>query len=666
MLVVLREADLLGQVADLAVDPRPDEPLLRELLEQLLVLALAAPDDRCEDLEPRPLRELEDLVDDLLRRLASDRPSALRAVGVADPRVQHPEVVVDLGDRPDRRTGILRRRLLVDRDRRREPLDEVDVRLLHLPEELARVRRERLDVPPLALRVDRVERERGLPGPGQAGEHDERVPGELERDVPQVVLPGAVNHKRVGSHPGHRTEASDMGSRLPTRDRRAGRVRSMGGPEPAVDRVPFRDALRFWVKLGFVNFGGPTGQIALMHTELVERRRWLGESSFLHALNFAMLLPGPEAHQLAIYAGWLLNGTAGALVAGIFFLLPAFFLMVALSWIYAVHGDVGWVSGVFDGLAWAVVGIVAAALLRIGRGRSTTRSRCSSPRWRSSRCWCSAFRSRSSCWGRASSVGSRAEPSDPVPTSSTGRPCPSGSTRPWRGPRGRSSSGSPCWLIPLALVVLAAGTDSVLAEEAVFFSVMALVTFGGAYAVLAYVNQAAVLRFGWLTSSEMAVGLSLAETTPGPLILVVVFVGFVAAFRDPGSLPAAAAGLAGAIVTAWATFVPSFLFIFLGAPSVERLRGNTRLAGALGAITAAVVGVIANLALVFATSVLFDEVDVATPFGHDVPVPVLDSVDPLAAAVAVASFVAIRRFRVNVVWVVLAAGLVGLLRAVLG
>jgi chromate transporter len=204
----------------------------------------------------------------------------------------------------------------------------------------------------------------------------------------------------------------------------------------------------------------------------------------------------------------------------------------------------------------------------------------------------------------------------------------------------------------------------VLAEEAAFFSVMALVTFGGAYAVLAYVNQAAVLRFGWLTSADMAVGLSLAETTPGPLILVVVFVGFVAAFRDPGGLTPEAAGWAGAVVTAWATFVPSFLFIFLGAPSVERLRGNPRLAGALRSITAAVVGVIANLALVFATSVLFEEVNVRSPFGHDIAVPAPGSIDPLAAAVAVAAFVAIRRFGVNVVWVVLGSGVIGLIRAI--
>jgi chromate transporter len=436
----------------------------------------------------------------------------------------------------------------------------------------------------------------------------------------------------------------------------------MDVPEPAVDRVPFRDALRFWVKLGFVNFGGPTGQIALMHTELVERRRWLGESNFLHALNFAMLLPGPEAHQLAIYAGWLLNGTAGALVAGIFFLLPAFFLMVALSWIFAVYGDVGWISGVFDGLAWAVVGIVAAALLRIG----SRALRHPLQVLLAAIAFLALF-----VFGvpfplvvlGAGLVGWVAGPALGPGPDDLDAPLPN-RVRPTLARTARALAiGLAVWLIPLGIVVLAAGTDSVLAEEALFFSVMALVTFGGAYAVLAYVNQAAVLRYGWLTSSEMAVGLSLAETTPGPLILVVVFVGFVAAFRDPGSLAPAAAGVAGALVTAWATFVPSFLFIFLGAPTVERLRGKERLAGALGAITAAVVGVVANLALVFAASVLFDEVDVATPFGHEVPVPDLGSVNALAVAVAVASFVAIRRFRVNVVWIVLGAGLVGLLRA---
>ena len=225
--------------------------------------------------------------------------------------------------------------------------------------------------------------------------------------------------------------------------------------------------------------------------------------------------------------------------------------------------------------------------------------------------------------------------------------------------------GLAVWLIPLAAVALAAGSGSVLAQEAVFFTIASLVTFGGAYAVLAYVNQAAVVRFGWLSASEMAVGLSLAESTPGPLIMVVVFVGFLAAYREPASLAPVEAGVAGALVVAWATFVPSFLWIFLGAPSVERLRGNERLSGALTAITASVVGVIANLAVVFATSVLFDEVHVRTPFGHDVAVPVLGSADLLAIGVAVGSFVAIRRFRVNVVWVIVAAGLVGLIDALI-
>jgi chromate transporter len=429
--------------------------------------------------------------------------------------------------------------------------------------------------------------------------------------------------------------------------------------------VPFGEALRFWVRLGFINFGGPTGQIALMHTELVERRRWIGEASFLHALNFAMLLPGPEAHQLAIYAGWLLNGTPGALAAGIFFLLPALGLMVALSWVYAVHGDVTWISGVFDGLAWAVVGIVSAALLRIG-ARALGHAILSGLA-------AAAFLALflfgvpfplvvlgAGLVGLV--VGERLPGSRPDATDlrQPERVAPS-----WGRTARVLAIGLALWLVPLALVVLAAGSGSVLSQEAVFFTVASLVTFGGAYAVLAYVNQAAVIRFGWLSASEMAVGLSLAETTPGPLILVVVFVGFLASYREPGSLAPVIAGVAGALVVAWATFVPSFLWIFLGAPSVERLRGNRRLAGALTAITAAVVGVIANLAVVFATSVLFDEVDARTPFGHEVVVPVLGSAEVLAIAVAIAAFVAILRFRINVVWVILAAGIVGLADALI-
>ena len=434
---------------------------------------------------------------------------------------------------------------------------------------------------------------------------------------------------------------------------------------PGSHRVPFAEAFRFWAWLGFVNFGGPTGQIALMHTELVERRRWIDEGSFLHALNFAMLLPGPEAHQLAIYVGWLLNGSPGALAAGVFFLLPAFALMVALSWIFAVHGDVTWISGVFDGLAWAVVGIVAAALLRIA-GRALGHANLvilAVLAFLALFVFGVPFPLVVLGAGAVGLIaGTRLPGSKPGTTDlrQTERVPPS-----WGRTARVLAIGLAVWLVPLAAVALAAGSGSVLAQEAVFFTIASLVTFGGAYAVLAYVNQAAVVRFGWLSASEMAVGLSLAESTPGPLIMVVVFVGFLAAYREPASLAPVEAGVAGALVVAWATFVPSFLWIFLGAPSVERLRGNERLSGALTAITASVVGVIANLAVVFATSVLFDEVHVRTPFGHDVAVPVLSSADLLAIGVAVGSFVAIRRFRVNVVWVIVVAGLVGLVDALL-
>ena len=428
--------------------------------------------------------------------------------------------------------------------------------------------------------------------------------------------------------------------------------------------VAFRDALAFWVRLGFINFGGPTGQISIMHDELVERRRWIDEESFLHALNFAMLLPGPEAHQLAIYIGWLLNGSAGAVAAGVFFLLPALVLMIGLSWVYAVHGDVGWVSAIFAGLAWAVVGIVAAALIRIGKRALKTRAAYAIA--------AGAFiallifgvpfpivivvAGLLGLWLGPRSAGA---PGEAGGAADVGRP---GVAPTWGRAVRVLAVGLVVWLGPLALVASAIGTDTVIAKEAVFFSFMALVTFGGAYAVLAYVNQAAVLRFGWLTSGEMAVGLSLAESTPGPLILTVVFVGFVAAFRDPGTLDPVAAGTIGALVTAWATFVPSFLFIFLGAPSVERLRGDRRIAAALSAITAAVVGVIANLAAVFAGGVLFTEHTAQRLFWHDVSVPVASSIDPLAVVVAIASLIAMWRFRVNVVWVVACSAAIGLIR----
>jgi chromate transporter len=442
-------------------------------------------------------------------------------------------------------------------------------------------------------------------------------------------------------------------------------------PPPGSGTVSFREALPFWARLGFINFGGPTGQIAIMYQELVERRSWIDEGQFLHALNFAMLLPGPEAHQLAIYVGWLLNGSPGAIAAGALFVLPGLVLMIVLSWVYAVHGDVAWVASIFHGLAWAVVGIVGAALVRIG-GRALRT-------WVLVAVAAAAFLSLyvyavpfpfvvlgagalgilgGSRWLGAFRMPERPEDNGPAMEERV-RPT-------WSRAARVLGAGLVVWLAPLALVVLIEGTGSVLAKEAIFFSFMALVTFGGAYAVLAYVNQAAVMRFGWLTPGEMAVGLSLAETTPGPLIIVVVFVGFLGAFRAPGSLPPALAGIMGSLVTAWATFVPSFLWIFLGAPSIERLRGNRRLAAGLSAITAAVVGVILNLAVLFAVSVLFHQVRTEEILGGHVRVPAFLTIDAVAVAAALVAFVALWRFRVSVVWIVLGAGVAGWLRFLVG
>jgi chromate transporter len=446
-------------------------------------------------------------------------------------------------------------------------------------------------------------------------------------------------------------------------------VGAVDGAAPKLHPVPFRDALRFWVRLGFVNFGGPTGQISIMHHELVERRGWIDEHHYLHALNFSMLLPGPEAHQLAIYVGWLLNGAPGAIAAGVFFLLPALVLMIVLSWVYVVHGDVSWISSVLEGLSWGVVGIVAAALTRIANRAIHNGVEVAVAVVGFLALFVFGIPFPLVVLGaglvgllagsRFPSLLPAAEPASPATRTPRLRPT-------WGRAIRVITLGLVVWLVPLALVVATAGRDSLLAQEAVFFAWMSLVTFGGAYAVLAYVNQAAVSRFGWLSSSEMAVGLSLAETTPGPLILTVVFVGFVAAYRSPGSLDPVAAGLAGALVTAWATFVPSFLWIFLGAPSVERLRGNRRLASGLSAITAAVVGVVANLGLVFAVSVLFDATEAVRVLGHEIAMPVPGSVDPVALAVSVATFLAMWRLRVNVVWVVLAAGAAGWLRSLVG
>jgi chromate transporter len=446
----------------------------------------------------------------------------------------------------------------------------------------------------------------------------------------------------------------------------------MSRPTEEPRTVPsFREAARFWVWLGFVNFGGPAGQISLMHQELVDRRGWIDEGRFLHALSFCMLLPGPEATQLATYIGWLLHRIRGGLVAGIAFVLPSFFLLLALSWVFVTHGDLRWVGGAFAGLAAAVVAIVAHAMVRLAR---------------------TALANGLMVAVAVSSFVAIFVLDIPFPmvvATAAVVGVLGGSMRPslfevgvGRELEGRATasvaarSGAPAptlrrslivlliglavWLLPLVAVALWRGEAGTLADMGWFFSKAALVTFGGAYAVLAYVNQAAVGEFGWLRPGQMTVGLGLAESTPGPLIMVLEFVGFVGAYLHPGGLPRIVAGVLGATVAVWATFAPCFLWIFLGAPYIERIRGNVRLASALQTVTAAVVGVIANLAITFGVVTLFREVRPVRFLGGEFPVPVWREIDPFAAVVAAAAFAALWRLGWRVVPVIAASALAGL------
>jgi chromate transporter len=426
--------------------------------------------------------------------------------------------------------------------------------------------------------------------------------------------------------------------------------------EAAEPRGPtFREAFRFWLKLGFISFGGPAGQIAIMHRELVDRRGWISESRFLHALNFCMFLPGPEATQLAIYIGWLLHGTLGGIVAGVLFVLPSIFLLWGLSFLYVSFAGLGWVAAVFYGLKAAVVAIVAHAMIRIAR-RSLKNAAFVAIA-------VLAFVSLFFLDARfplvillAGLVGL---------LGGLWRPDVFGQPREEKGPGreySQESRAAPTarrslqvivvclllWWTPVLAIGVALGWDNVLVREAVFFSKAAMVTFGGAYAVLPYVAQQAVERFGWLSAPQMVDGLGLAETTPGPLIMVVLFVGFLGGWGEPGPFTPLGMATAGALITTWVTFVPCFMWIFLGAPHVERLYGNQRLGSTLAAITAAVVGVVANLSVWFAGHVVF-------PAGH---------LDPYALIIGLVALVGLIRWKWDVVPVVLGAGVLGLFREV--
>lgn len=449
----------------------------------------------------------------------------------------------------------------------------------------------------------------------------------------------------------------------------------MGYPAAAAPPqvISFWEAFRFWLKLGFINFGGPTGQIAIMHQELVDRRRWISDERFLHALNYSMLLPGPEATQLAIYVGWLLHRTIGGIIAGVFFVLPAYFVLLLLSWTYAVHGAVPWVAAIFYGLRAAVIAIVAAAVIRIGRRalKNRTMVGIAAAAFAAIFFFKIPFPAIVIAAGAVGLIGARYRPEifaipqtgtgDQSPTVIADHAPPADHTRPTLQRFIRVLFvGLLAWWGPLLAVIVWRGGSDVLAQEAIFFSKAALVTFGGAYAVLAYLAQAAVEHFRWLSPGEMLVGLGLAESTPGPLIMVTEFVGFLGAFRNPGGLDPVTAGVLGASVTTWATFAPSFLFIFLGAPFIEKLRGNVILSGALSTITASVVGVIVNLAVWFGLHTLFRTVVDRTIGLITVPAVRLASLDPIALLIALAAFVGMWRYRWGIVPIVLTSALVGL------
>jgi chromate transporter len=432
-----------------------------------------------------------------------------------------------------------------------------------------------------------------------------------------------------------------------------------GGRESA---PTFDEALRVWLKIGLVNFGGPAGQIALMHKILVEEKRWIDETRFLHALNYCMLLPGPEAQQLATYVGWLLHGVRGGLVAGTLFILPGFFVLLALSIAYFTLGEVTVVQGLLFGLKAAVLALVAEALLRVSKRAL-----------KGPAMWVIAVAAFVAIAVlrlpfpliivAAGLVGLLLSFSSPHPS---GTPEPISIARPGslQNTLATIALWSAVWLLPVALIVLALGSAHVFAQVALFFSKVAIVTFGGAYAVLAYVAQQAVDTLHWLKPDEMLTGLGLAETTPGPLILVLVFVGFLAGARGATGLDPILAGTIGAIITLWVTFAPSFLFIFAGAPYVERLRGNRFVAGALAAVTAAVVGVIANLALWFGLHVLFGEVGERTFGPVSLPTADLSAFDWAAGIIALAAAVALVRFHANLLLVLALAALTGALWSV--
>lgn len=432
-----------------------------------------------------------------------------------------------------------------------------------------------------------------------------------------------------------------------------------GEERSVVKEVGFSEAFWFWMKLGFINFGGPAGQIAIMHKELVEEKKWVSESQYLRTLNFCMLLPGPEAQQVATYIGWRLHGAVGGIVAGAFFVIPSIFVLLLLSWLAAAHSDITAVRGLLYGVQPVVIAVVVEAVLRIGKRALG--------HWTLVAFAALAFAALFFLGLPfplviiAAAVGGvvlqRFVPE--AFRQGGGHGDANGEAEEGSKSGRRSSSAlrnlrliaifAVLWVVPVGAVLLWRGGDDVLFREALFFTGAAFVTFGGAYAVLSYISNVAVNDYGWLTTDQMVQGLGLAESTPGPLIMVTQYVGFFGAYNDPGPFSPLLYGTLGALITTYVTFLPCFLFIFLLAPYIELLSSNVRLRAALVGVTAAVVGVISNLAVFFSGQVLFPD-DVS-----------LEGLDVYALAAAVVSFVALQRFGVKVYLAVPLGAVVGML-----
>jgi chromate transporter len=453
-------------------------------------------------------------------------------------------------------------------------------------------------------------------------------------------------------------------------------------PRAASHSISLREAFLVWSRVAALSFGGPAGQIAVMHRIIVDEKKWVGESRFLHALSYCMLLPGPEAHQLAIYIGWLMHRWPGAIVAGGLFVLPGIVSIMALSYLYAAFGSVPTVAALFFGLKAAVLAIVLQALHRVGSRvlKSTPMQALAGLAFIgifflgvpfplivlgagvvgfvAAQMGSAAFQVG----------GSHGEGKNGVPDSDSilGEDMPEHAHPTVERALRVSAVWLSLWVVPVIAVLIALGPHQTFTEIGVFFSKMAVVTFGGAYAVLAYMAQQAVEVYGWLTPGEMLDGLGMAETTPGPLIMVVQFVGFLAAYRQSGALPPMLAGTLGGLLATWCTFVPCFLWIGLGAPFIEQLRENRPLSGALAGITAAVVGVILNLATWFALHTWFRDTIPVHGYGFAFDMPVLTSLRPWALTLSLAAMVAIFRFKAGTIQVLAACSASGIVLYLLG